>query len=229
VSVCDVAETCSGASGDCPKDSYNSDGSSCTTPNSFSGQCASGYCTSRDAQCQGQGVYNTIKACGSFPMECQLYCEDASGLCIQFNGYFIDGTPCGTTGTCRNGVCNGVNYFQEALAWYRRNLMIAVPVTILIFGILILVIYRSIRYCSARRNQRQYADSVENVMRAPPTDAPRQRPISAYNFPIPVGGQSPNRNTMIALQHLNPEGSTVTPPEYNDTAAHWVSPPKYFK
>lgn len=63
----------------------------------------------RDIQCSGRGMFSTVSACPAFYMDCRLYCQDAEGNCLQFNGNFIDGTPCGETGTCRSGACADMN------------------------------------------------------------------------------------------------------------------------
>lgn len=49
---CDIAETCTGSSGDCPEDKTKPDGTSCGD-NGLA--CASGFCTSRDEQCKTLG------------------------------------------------------------------------------------------------------------------------------------------------------------------------------
>ena len=60
---CDIAETCTGSSADCPADKTVRDGTSC---GSGGLACASGYCTSKDLQCAtlGSGM-NITRACAS--------------------------------------------------------------------------------------------------------------------------------------------------------------------
>lgn len=104
---CDIAEVCSGTSGDCPSDSYKEDSTSCG--NGL--QCASGQCTSRDSQCLSRGTtYNITRACGAYS-GCQVTCQDprTSLACITFPGYFSDGTSCGIGGVCRSGRCSTDN------------------------------------------------------------------------------------------------------------------------
>lgn len=107
-SECDIAEVCSGTSGNCPPDSYKDDLTNCGNGM----QCASGQCTSRDAQCLARGTTSNIKkACGSYD-GCQVTCQHptSSMMCIEFPGYFLDGTPCGIGGICKAGKCNLDNF-----------------------------------------------------------------------------------------------------------------------
>lgn len=107
-SECDVEETCPGDTGDCPSDQHKQDGESCSNGM----QCASGQCTSRDAQCKQRGSDMKIaRACGSASGSCQMICDNPNGLgCIIFNGFFLDGTPCGIGGTCKDGTCSLDNF-----------------------------------------------------------------------------------------------------------------------
>ena len=55
---CDIAEYCSGDSGECPTDDHKLDGTACA---SNTGYCYEGVCPSHDSQCQfhfGSGVFN---------------------------------------------------------------------------------------------------------------------------------------------------------------------------
>eukprot|EP00834_Sanchytrium_tribonematis_P002191 NODE_63_length_26141_cov_1.022656.p2 type:complete len:577 gc:universal NODE_63_length_26141_cov_1.022656:18585-20315(+) len=105
-SVCDSEEKCTGNSGNCPADSYDNDGSSCTD-GSFSGNCASKYCTSPDKQCTDANPLST-GACTGFGAEsndCILTCN-LNGGCAQFQSFLIDGTICGGGfGNCEAGSC----------------------------------------------------------------------------------------------------------------------------
>ncbi|KAH6592836.1 hypothetical protein BASA50_007886 [Batrachochytrium salamandrivorans] len=106
---CDLTMTCNGINATCPTNSSIADGSSCNTVAGASAQCASGVCTSRDLQCSGSGSVVTVSACPAFTSSCALYCQNGAGNCFLLNGYFLDGTPCGYTGKCSNGVCAGGN------------------------------------------------------------------------------------------------------------------------
>lgn len=70
-------------------------------------RCASGQCTSRDEQCKTlMGSFtqsNVTYACDS--SNCQLSCaspEFGDNVCYGMQQNFLDGTPCGGGGRCRN-------------------------------------------------------------------------------------------------------------------------------
>ena len=51
------------------------------------------------------------KACGSASGSCQMICDNPGSFsCLLFNGFFIDGTPCGVGGACKNGECSLDNF-----------------------------------------------------------------------------------------------------------------------
>ncbi|KAI9314605.1 Metallo-peptidase family M12-domain-containing protein [Dichotomocladium elegans] len=145
-SECDTQEVCSGTSGDCPPDTYKTDGSSCSN----NMQCASGQCTSRDAQCRQRGTsMNVTRSCTSMSGSCELICDRPGGLgCLIFNGNFLDGTPCGLGGTCKGGTCSMDNFGDNAKNWIMSHLAIAIPV-ICVVGLLLL--FCIIRCCFFRR------------------------------------------------------------------------------
>lgn len=102
---CDPQETCSGTAATCPTDVTAPDSQKCG--NSSSLQCASGQCTSRDAQCKTlMGSYtsnNDTYACNS--QDCTLSCaspEFGRGVCYSMQQNFLDGTVCGGGGKCSN-------------------------------------------------------------------------------------------------------------------------------
>ncbi|KAJ1913970.1 hypothetical protein IWQ60_008998 [Tieghemiomyces parasiticus] len=175
-SECDVAEVCDGLRPECPADERIPDGTSCTlSPNGTANgsgvatsqlhdlQCASGQCTSRDAQCIARGgALNITQRCtlniGVDP--CDLQCNsprDALG-CIFMSGSFLDGTTCGFHARCARGVCTGENGFYTFLLLFQKNLAVAVPVTILVGLVALLLLYTMIRwlFCGGRpRNHQQ--------------------------------------------------------------------------
>ena len=109
-SQCQLDSFCNGASGKCPSVKKASDGSKCELEG---GKCASGLCTSRDLQCRAVGKRLGInKSCPSMPNTCQLVCESPGGgnNCVSMEAYFMDGTPCGTKGTCSNGKCSQITF-----------------------------------------------------------------------------------------------------------------------
>ncbi|KAI8884493.1 zincin, partial [Backusella circina FSU 941] len=106
ISECDIPEFCSGETADCPKDTFKPDLTSCGDGL----QCASGHCTSRDAQCASRGItMGSTRACSGIGLNinsCQIACSNPlSNQCYIYNGFFIDGTPCGIGGLCKSGTC----------------------------------------------------------------------------------------------------------------------------
>ncbi|PIA14045.1 zincin, partial [Coemansia reversa NRRL 1564] len=135
-SECDIAETCDGESPDCPDDVHIKDGESCGDSGA-SLKCASGQCTSRDAQCVARGGSEglthrcTLNMAGDL---CDFQCEHPSNKlgCVFMSGSFIDGTDCGFHARCRDGKCKGENGFYQFLLLFQRNLAVSVPVTIVV-------------------------------------------------------------------------------------------------
>lgn len=153
---CDQAEMCTGNSSACPEDQFSPNGQSC---GSGGLACASGVCTSLDKQCQTVGAsMNLQKACPSQnDKSCQVSCQDpsSSNQCIVLQSQLVDGSPCGYGGTCLQGTCHSGNFLDTAKAWYRQNLQISIPVTVVggIFILLLLyaIITRVYRCCARRR------------------------------------------------------------------------------
>ncbi|KAL4921708.1 Metallo-peptidase family M12-domain-containing protein [Aspergillus aurantiobrunneus] len=179
---CDIEEKCTGNSSTCPSDSHKDDGDDCG--DSGSGlQCASGQCTSRDAQCQSYmgsvtGSNNT-RACndGPFPV-CQMWCQDSSsssGMTTQCSGNnqnYLDGTPCDRGGRCRNGTCEG------SKSWIEAHKNIIIPVAAGVGGLIVLAIF----ICLFRRCRR-----ARHTMKPVP-------PVGAYGaWPPPQPQQTPMR------------------------------------
>lgn len=112
-SACDLQESCSGTSADCPVDHVKSNG----TPCGEGLACASGTCTSRDrmssvfrlsshvlimigiGQCQAVGVSLDLKmACKTQnDKTCSVSCQDPTkpNQCVVLQTPLLDGTPCG--------------------------------------------------------------------------------------------------------------------------------------
>ena len=102
---CDPEEACPGNTATCPADKTSPDGQKCG--NDSKTQCASGQCTSRDQQCKTlMGSFTTNNdtyACNS--QDCTLSCaspEFETGVCYSMQQNFLDGTPCGGGGKCKN-------------------------------------------------------------------------------------------------------------------------------
>ncbi|KAK0506429.1 zinc metalloprotease [Armillaria luteobubalina] len=143
-SRCDTAETCTGNSSACPSDVVAPNGQSC---GSGGLACASGQCTSVSLQCQSVGAsMNLTTGCSNRnDQTCQISCQDPSNSnqCVLLSSLLIDGSPC--------GMCV---VFFVGRAWYKQNLQIAIPVTIvaaLIVLALLWAIYRAIRRCMTRK------------------------------------------------------------------------------
>ncbi|KAL2819489.1 Metallo-peptidase family M12-domain-containing protein [Aspergillus granulosus] len=153
---CDPQETCSGTSSICPSDTFEKDGDSCGSSGSGLA-CASGQCTSRDAQCKSMmgslQLSTDTRACNTgISNPCQLACQDLTEsnmwnvTCYTNDQNFLDGTPCGDNGRCRNGSCEGEESWLEA----HKNIII--PVAAGVGGLIVLAILISIfRRCRRSR------------------------------------------------------------------------------
>lgn len=147
-SSCDTVEYCTGSSSDCPADEYKSNGESC---GSGSLACANGRCTSRDLQCQRQTDSSTqdfSQACSvRADQSCQLSCQTpgSGNSCTIFQTQFVDGSPCGYGGFCEGGECKSTGWQNTFKGWYRNNLQIAIPVTIIVGIVVILILWGLIR------------------------------------------------------------------------------------
>jgi hypothetical protein len=55
----------------------------------------------------------SVKACSGIGLNinsCQIACLNPhSNQCYAYNGFFIDGTPCGIGGICKSGACDTRN------------------------------------------------------------------------------------------------------------------------
>ncbi|KAI0960895.1 hypothetical protein AcV7_000147 [Taiwanofungus camphoratus] len=149
--TCDTAEMCTGNSSQCPANAFAPNGKSCGT-NGLA--CASGQCTSLDLQCQTAGTsMNLTQSCPSQDSKsCQVTCQDptSSSQCVMLSATLIDGSPCGYGGTCVGGSCKAASPLATFAAWYRQNLQIAIPVTIIIGLVFFLLIYGLYR-CKYKR------------------------------------------------------------------------------
>jgi hypothetical protein len=150
---CDPQEVCPGNNGTCPPDSTASDGDDCG--NGL--KCASGQCTSRDAQCRTvMGAYtsdNDTYACNS--QTCQLSCASPDfgrNTCYSMRQNFLDGTDCGGGGHCDNGVCRGSSVGGQVSSWINDNKTLFIALVSSIGGIIVLLILACcIRACRRRR------------------------------------------------------------------------------
>ncbi|WVR06758.1 hypothetical protein IAU60_003793 [Kwoniella sp. DSM 27419] len=145
--TCDFAETCTGTNATCPEDKTADDGKSC---GSNGLKCASGKCTSLDQQCKLAGSSMGLsKACGQKDdKSCVVTCRDpdVANQCVVLQTPLVDGSPCGYGGHCYNNQCKSGSWQSTAAAWYRQNLQISIPVTI-VAGLLVLAILWAIIKC----------------------------------------------------------------------------------
>ncbi|KAL5336821.1 Metallo-peptidase family M12-domain-containing protein [Aspergillus crustosus] len=196
---CDIQETCTGNSSACPSNTHKEDGDSCGDDGSGL-QCASGQCTSRDAQCEsymGSVVgTNDTRPCdeGPWPI-CQMYCSDPSSTvmtlqCMTNYQNYLDGTPCDRGGRCRNGRCVG------SKSWIDEHKNIIIPVAAGVGGLIVLAILICIfrRCCRSRKTMKPvpavtYSAWQRQMPQGPP---PQQTPMRRLSRALRPGyGQVP--------------------------------------
>jgi len=147
---------------------------------------------------------NLTKACtAKDDKSCLVTCQDptASNQCVVLQTQLVDGSACGYGGSCASGTCKAGSWQDTFKAWYRQNLQISIPVTVVIavlFFTIVWFIILSIRRCCIRRsrpplkvigpipNMRPARSSYQNPVsgRAPPIGtAPHDRPPRAARPP----------------------------------------------
>ncbi|UOH83270.1 hypothetical protein LQV05_005990 [Cryptococcus neoformans] len=148
--ICDYPEYCTGTSANCPEDQTAEDGTSCGSDGL---KCASGTCTSLDQQCRTAGATMGLsEACGQRDdTSCVVTCKDpnSTSSCVVLQTPLVDGSPCGYGGHCYNQTCESGSWQATAAAWYRQNLQISIPVTIIV-GLIVLAILFFIARCIYR-------------------------------------------------------------------------------
>ncbi|KIW44634.1 uncharacterized protein PV06_03089 [Exophiala oligosperma] len=172
--VCDPEETCSGTNGTCPADVTAPDGTSCKSGNATGLHCASGQCTSRDLQCKTlMGDYtstNDTYACNS--QTCSISCgspDFGPNVCYSMQQNFLDGTPCGGDGKCRNGVCKGSTVGGEVKSWIDHNKTLVIALASALGGLLLLAILGCcVRACRKPRAKQMVAGGQRRRNRPPP-------------------------------------------------------------
>lgn len=168
---------------------------------------------------------NITRACGGMTGSgsCQMSCADPRGFasCYIFTGNFLDGTPCGVGGTCKQGSCSLDNFGNNAKNWIDNHLQIVIPVAIVVGLLLLFCISRCI--FSGTRGYRNVNNGGYMV-----TTIPGQAQSGPYGAPPPPsGGQyytpppPPNHNA----QHPPPPG-WVDPTMYNGPSP-MAPPPSY--
>ncbi|KAI2663358.1 Disintegrin and metalloproteinase domain-containing protein 23 [Labeo rohita] len=122
VNDCDISETCSGDSGQCPPNLHKQDGYSCQLNQ---GRCYSGECKTRDSQCKyiwgtkaggsEKHCYEKLNTEGTEKGNCGrdgdkwVPCSKHGGHVLLDDdtdlGYVEDGTPCGPSMMCLERKC----------------------------------------------------------------------------------------------------------------------------
>ncbi|KAL1940653.1 hypothetical protein VTO73DRAFT_8088 [Trametes versicolor] len=193
---CDTAETCTGKSSACPADVITPNGQSCGSGLA----CASGECTSLDQQCQLVGASMGLqKACpANDDKSCQVSCQDPtdSSRCVVLQSALIDGSPCGYGGMCYSGTCKPGSWWDTFKSWYVHNLQIAIPVTVVV-GIIVLVIIWAISRCIFRscRSKPKSVERLPSYPGTPPMNfnpgAMVAQPMYGPNAPVGAGAGAP--------------------------------------
>ncbi|TFK57701.1 hypothetical protein OE88DRAFT_1709856 [Heliocybe sulcata] len=130
--TCDTAEVCTGNNATCPEDVFAPNGKFSSTDLAASGL------TILTEQCQQLGAsMNLQEACpATNDKTCLVSCQDptSASQCITLQTQLVDGSPCGYAGTCMEGTCHAGPIIATAIvrgeAWYKKNLTIAVPVSV---------------------------------------------------------------------------------------------------
>ncbi|OMJ23481.1 Disintegrin and metalloproteinase domain-containing protein B [Smittium culicis] len=239
---CDIEDICDGTSAECPPDSHVEDGTNCGTSSGL--KCASGVCTSRDAQCSarsGSEGFNKYCKIGTFGNLCDFQCQSSSSrsICMLISGTFIEGTSCGLNAFCRKGSCKGTNWFYSALLIFQRSLLIAIPLGIVIALIVFFIVYKllqllfSLLCCAGLRKKTQTTPLIPQPI-YPPDHIPMNPPVYGYNFnnnsnqtPIiyPPTAQfppAPHNNLRNLSNNNNNQNNSSTNNESN-----WVDPALY--
>ncbi|AFR98163.2 zinc metalloprotease [Cryptococcus neoformans C23] len=176
--ICDYPEYCDGLSPHCPEDRTASDGTSCGNDGL---RCANGTCTSLDRQCSMAGQSMGLsEACGKKnDRSCMVNCRDPTSInnCVELKTALVDGSPCGYAGHCYNATCHSGPWQDTAASWYRQNLRISIPVTVVVAIVVLAILFTIIGYichsCIRRRRASQ-------IIQFPSTgDSPIPTPSSA--------------------------------------------------
>ncbi|KAF3911511.1 p45K [Dactylellina cionopaga] len=220
---CDPQETCNGSSSSCPTDVTSPDGQSCGDANAGT-YCASGHCTSRDAQCRNlvgvlQGVGNDTRSCDD--TNCQLTCTSpqlGQGVCYGMQQWFVDGTKCGS-GVCRSGSCVGNSVFNDVRSWVQRHLPLVIGLSAGIGGLIVLsILYCCVRSCMRRHKRRKMR--AHPPIFIPPQDMGYVAPPYPGPAPAPVGHGSrrlSRRNSSQSRgQPMSPHRVPPPPPPPNE-------------
>ncbi|KAL1891246.1 hypothetical protein Cpir12675_005036 [Ceratocystis pirilliformis] len=190
---CDPEEVCNGTIATCPSNVFSDDGTSCGT----NLRCASGQCTSRNQQCKAMMGSSTntnnndTRPCGQ-SNSCQMQCTSPnlrSGVCVEFAQTYLDGTPCGSGGLCRNGACNGQSMTRELRNFFQRNKHILIPVIASVGGLIVLMFIWSL--CTSIRRRRRIASSRSMAKNHAHSMPMSQMAIHSYPAPMAYSSSGP--------------------------------------
>ena len=170
--ICDISESCSGEK-TCPQDLYKDDGLVCGDKLT----CASGLCTNKLEQCKAYRT-DAIGECTGLSGQCLMFCNTKDDGCVKMSGYFLDGSPCGTNGLCKNRKCTNPNIVGQILDWIMANQNIAIAI-ILIVCIILLILGNKclkvinpqkdvalIREARLQERELEHLEEIENMRKA---------------------------------------------------------------
>jgi hypothetical protein len=191
-SECDIIEKCDGRSGTCPKDSFRPDLEKCKTLDKGDGQCASGYCTTRDMQCKIRGSTSEIDGeCPGFSNDCTMTCKQKDGNCVKVSGFYLDGTKCGWDGKCAAGKCKQ-SFISSVLGWLSNNIAVALVAGALILIVVLMLLRKCCGFCCSalsRKPTQSYVPPVQTDVQtniAPRSRAPSYSPqVRHQSMPAP--------------------------------------------
>ncbi|KAJ6260271.1 p45K [Drechslerella dactyloides] len=201
---CDPQETCTGNTATCPIDVTTPDGQSCSNGTASGLYCASGHCTSRDAQCRSlvgvlQGVGNDTRSCDD--TSCQLTCTSprlGQGVCYGMQQWYVDGTKCGS-GVCRSGSCVGNNVLNDVRGWIQRHLPLVIGLSAGIGGLIVLsILWCCVRSCMRRMKRKKMR--AHPPIFIPPQDMGYVAPPYAPPPPPQGGGRRGSRRGSSATR-----------------------------
>lgn len=114
-SACDIAESCTGSSKDCPADTFQSAGEDCEDDRGNAGACYFGDCRARGTQCEDLAEqqsdnpqFDDVGPPGpGCPSPCDVVvCGNGPNGCINIGGpNVVNGVPCGNGGQCVDDQC----------------------------------------------------------------------------------------------------------------------------
>lgn len=202
---CDPEEVCDGSSVSCPADVRLPDGQSCGGGSNGT-TCASGQCTSRSMQCSvalfnSTSQQGSVSACDS--NSCQMNCSPvgSQSSCQVTGADFVDGTPCGSSGTdrlCYSGECSasrnrgggGASSGSSVSSWISRNRTIFI-VIVVVGSLLVLLALWCLVSCLRRKRGRGRKEEASRARMAALQGpvAPGQGPLSAPMSAAPLAPQ----------------------------------------